>query len=179
MLPYRSTVEQLHTENFQGGPAATLDGVSKFNYNAGAYFEKNGFSIRDSYNFRSSYSGSSGIFGDGDITPADDQLDGPISYQISKAISISADVNNLLDAVQKTENSFGLLKTYNLIGCRITAGVHVSFWRPSNRRRDDLDYEPPRRLGPDGIVGKYGRTGPRRSKRTAGIIPRRCRSLHA
>jgi iron complex outermembrane receptor protein len=112
---------------FQGGPNATLDGVSKINYNAGAYFEKGGFGLRGSYTYRSSYSNGSGIFGDGDVTPAYGQLDGSVSYQITKAVSVNADVSNLLNAAQKTQNGFGLLDTYNLIGRRITAGVHVSF----------------------------------------------------
>lgn len=110
---------------FQGGPNIPLNDVSKYNYNAGGYFEKYGIGLRGSYTYRSRYSGGDGnYFGDGAFTPPYGQLDASASYQINPAISLTADVTNLLDAVQKTENNFGLVRIYSQIGRRITAGVH-------------------------------------------------------
>ncbi|MBD8548937.1 TonB-dependent receptor [Sphingomonas sp. CFBP 8760] len=113
---------------FQGGPNIPLNGVSKYNYNVGGYFEKYGIGLRGSYTYRSEYSSGDGnYFGDGTFVPAYGQLDGSVSYQLTPAISLSADVTNLLDALQKTENSFGLARIQSQIGRRITAGVHFRF----------------------------------------------------
>lgn len=110
---------------FQGGPNIPLNDVSKYNYNVGGYFEKYGIGIRGSYTYRSRYSGGDGnYFGDGAFTPAYGQLDASASYQLTPAISLSADVTNLLDAEQQTKNNFGLTRIYSQIGRRITAGVH-------------------------------------------------------
>ncbi len=113
---------------FQGGPSAPLNGVSKYNYNAGGYFEKYGIGIRGNYTYRSTFSsGDANYFGDGTFVPAYGQLDASVSYQLTPAISLSADVTNLLDALQKTENGFGLTRINSQIGRRITAGVHFRF----------------------------------------------------
>lgn len=113
---------------FQGGPNVPLNDVSKYNYNVGGYFEKYGIGLRGSYTYRSRFTGGdANYFGDGAFTPAYGQLDASASYQITPAMSLSADVTNLLDAVQQTKNNFGLTRIYSQIGRRITAGVHVRF----------------------------------------------------
>lgn len=69
----------------------------------------------------------SNYFGDYAFTQAYGQVDGSVSYEISRSISVSADVSNLLNAKPKVENSFGLLRSYTNRGRRITGGVRLKF----------------------------------------------------
>jgi TonB-dependent receptor len=76
----------------------TLQGLSKWSYNAVALYEKNGLRIRAAYNWRDDYLDT--ISGNGTAAipiyyKAYGQIDGSISYEVSPNISLVLDVVNL------------------------------------------------------------------------------------
>jgi iron complex outermembrane receptor protein len=112
----------------QDGLPFTLPGVSKFSYNAGIYFEKWGVGARAYYNWRGKYdTGVEDYFGDREFQKPYGQMDGSISYDVTHAVSVSLDFENLTNSVQRQENNFGLARQYLLTGRRFTLGVRGKF----------------------------------------------------
>ncbi len=110
----------------EGGMPFPLPGVSKFSYNVGMYFEKWGIGARTFYNWRGQYdTGGEDYFGDRELTKAYGQLDGSVSYDITKNITASLDFENLTNTAQKQVNNFGLARQYMLTGRRFTFGVRA------------------------------------------------------
>jgi iron complex outermembrane recepter protein len=112
----------------QNGLPFPLPGVSTFSYNIGAYFEKSGFGARAYYNWRSKYdTGNENYFGDRQVERAYGQLDGSISYDLAKNVTVSVDFENLTDSAQRRVNNFGLGRFYGLTGRRFTFGVRARY----------------------------------------------------
>lgn len=111
-----------------GQPKQATPGVSKWSYTLGGYFEKGGFGVRASYNYRSRYNQNlEDYFGDGDYARSYGQLDISSSYDINDSISLNADVTNALNTHTFTENALGVVRVESNVGRRITAGVRVKF----------------------------------------------------
>ncbi|MDY7540398.1 TonB-dependent receptor [Undibacterium sp. 5I1] len=74
-------------------------GLSKFSYNIAALYEKNGWSGRLAYNWRSKFVDTYNASNSGlDLTVAPiSSLDGSLSYKITPNLSITLDGSNLLD----------------------------------------------------------------------------------
>lgn len=112
----------------QDGPPRALPGVSKWSYNLAGYYEKSGFGLRVSYNFRSRFvNDATSYFGDGDFTKAYGQVDASASYDLNSNLSFNFDVTNLNNAKVTTVDIYDVLRTRNDVGRRVTAGVRVKF----------------------------------------------------
>lgn len=112
----------------QNGLPFPLPGVSKFSYNIGAYFEKWGFGARAYYNWRSKFeTGDANYFGDRNFQIPYGQLDGSVSYDVTKYATISIDFENLTNSVQQQQNNFGLARGYYQNGRRFTVGLRARF----------------------------------------------------
>lgn len=112
----------------QGQPAIPIAGASKWSYNLGGYYEKGGFGIRASYNYRSRYAVDPlSTFGDGDYQRGFGQLDVSASYDVNKQISLTADVTNLTNASLYNETQIGVLRAIQNFGRRFTGSVRVRF----------------------------------------------------
>jgi TonB-dependent receptor len=83
------------------GEYQKIPGLSKWTYNLAAFYEKSGLSARVSYNFRSDWVNGYGfdeVAGSytGNGTRARDRLDASVSYDITKSLTIGADISNIL-----------------------------------------------------------------------------------
>ena len=112
----------------ENGLPFPLPGVSKYSYNVGAYFEKWGLGARTYYNWRDKYeTGQDNYFGDREFQIAYGQLDGSISYDVTKFATISFDFENILNSAQKWVNNFGLARGWLENGRLFTLGVRARF----------------------------------------------------
>lgn len=112
-----------------------LPGVSKHSFNGQVYFEKAGFAARLSYSWRSkAFLGNFG-FGDGGVTrtlgiwgKAYGQLDGQVSYDITKKFGVFVEAVNLTKADQSAYLQFPELPfRYETGSRRIYIGAKASF----------------------------------------------------
>lgn len=69
--------------------------LSKHSYNLVAYYEKNKFSARAAYNWRSSYYDKLSYSGGASISEAYGQLDLSVSYKVMEGVTITADAQNI------------------------------------------------------------------------------------
>lgn len=112
----------------QGGPPLPLPGVSKYSYNLVGYYEKGPFSARIAYNYRSGFvNTTTSNFGDGSYGQSYGQLDLSSSLDVTKAITLTLDAQNLTDSAVRTQNEYGYGRGYENVGRRITAGVRAKF----------------------------------------------------
>ncbi|WP_294195040.1 TonB-dependent receptor [uncultured Sphingomonas sp.] len=112
----------------QGQPAIPISGASTRSYNIAGYYEKYGFGIRASYNYRNGFVNDPiSTFGDGDYQRSYGQLDISASYDINPMITLNADVTNATNAKIYNDTGVGLLRGVVDNGRRVTAGVRVRF----------------------------------------------------
>jgi TonB-dependent receptor len=112
----------------QGEPAIPISGASTRSYNIAGYYEKAGFGIRASYNYRNGFVNDAiSTFGDGDYQRSYGQLDISASYDINPMITLNADVTNATNAKIYNDTGAGLLRGVVDNGRRVTAGVRVRF----------------------------------------------------
>jgi TonB-dependent receptor len=102
-----------------GGDAdyVRITGLSKWTYNAALFYERNGVTGRISYNRRSPWvnyyrQASDGSQYTGVGIRATSRLDASLSYDISKHLTISADVSNLLAKPFENYNNYQPNRTY-------------------------------------------------------------------
>lgn len=91
------------TDTFAGaGTYQKIPGLSTWTYNAALFYEKDGLNTRISYNRRSDWINGYNTSPDntfqytGNGTYARDRLDASLSYDVTKAFTISADLGNIL-----------------------------------------------------------------------------------
>jgi len=112
----------------ENGLPFLLPGVSKFSYNVGGFFEKWGLGARAYYNWRSKYdTGNANYFGDRDYQLPYGQLDGSVSYDVTKFATVSFDFENVTGAAIKEQNNFGLARGWFQNPRRFTFGVRARF----------------------------------------------------
>lgn len=116
------------------GNSLPLLGVSKHSYNATVFYEKYGLSTRLSYNYRSRYLGNglTGLQDNIGVSPAIragfGQLDGSMSYAITKQVTVSFDAINILSAPQINYADFrSALLTKTQTDRRFFFGLRTSF----------------------------------------------------
>ncbi|MGR4863476.1 TonB-dependent receptor [Caulobacter sp. LARHSG274] len=93
------------------GAFVPIEGLSKWTYNAAVFYERHGVTGRLSYNHRSSWVNYYRQTSDGSLytgvgTKATSRLDASLSYDISKQLTISADVSNLLAKPFENTNNY-------------------------------------------------------------------------
>ncbi|KQU49783.1 hypothetical protein ASG67_11830 [Sphingomonas sp. Leaf339] len=112
----------------QGQPAIPISGASKRSYNIAGYYEKSGFGIRASYNYRNGFvNDPTSTFGDGDYQRSYGQLDISASYDLNRMVTLNADLTNATNAKIINDTGVGLLRGIVDNGRRVTAGVRVRF----------------------------------------------------
>jgi TonB-dependent receptor len=90
-----------NTDKFEGpGQFMTIPGLSKWTFNAAAFYEKHGFSARLSYWRRSKWvnwysSDQNGQYA-GNSTRSLERVDASVSYDLNKQLTVTADVANIL-----------------------------------------------------------------------------------
>jgi TonB-dependent receptor len=94
-----------------------IPGLSKWTYNAAVFYERNGLTARLSYNRRSAWVTNYRLADDGSQytgvgVRATSRLDASVSYDISKNLTISADVSNLLAKPFENYNNYQPDRTY-------------------------------------------------------------------
>lgn len=99
------------------GPFVRIEGLSKWTYNAAVFYERNGLTGRLSYNHRSPWvsyyrQNTDGSLYTGVGVRAISRLDASLSYDISKHLTISADVSNLLAKPFENYNNYQPNRTY-------------------------------------------------------------------
>jgi iron complex outermembrane receptor protein len=91
--------------------------LSKWTYNAAVFYERNGLTARLSYNRRSAWVTNYRLADDGSQytgvgVRATSRLDASLSYDISKNLTVSADVSNLLAKPFENYNNYQPDRTY-------------------------------------------------------------------
>lgn len=99
------------------GSYVRIEGLSKWTYNAAVFYERNGLTGRLSYNHRSPWvsyyrQATDGSQYTGVGVRATSRLDASLSYDISKNLTISADVSNLLAKPFENYNNYQPDRTY-------------------------------------------------------------------
>ncbi|MFZ6708544.1 TonB-dependent receptor [Undibacterium sp. TC9W] len=109
-----------------GGQKLNVIGNSRNQLNASGYYEKNGISLRLSYNYRSkSYGGLDE--GGQDVTSAYGQWDATANWDITPKISLFATAVNLTNSVIRTNTTDGLPVGVYENGARYSVGVRAKF----------------------------------------------------
>jgi TonB-dependent receptor len=123
-----------NTAEYITGGEIDFPGVSKTSYNATVFYEKEGFSTRLSYSYRSDYLLlPDGVGGLGSQIVADEygQLDASISYDINENFTVFANAVNLNDEEQvlreEIPTSGSLFSSRSHVGQRFTLGIRGSF----------------------------------------------------
>ena len=99
------------------GSYVRIEGLSKWTYNAAVFYERNGLTGRLSYNHRSPWvsyyrQASDGSQYTGVGVRATSRLDASLSYDISKQLTVSFDVSNLLAKPFENYNNYQPDRTY-------------------------------------------------------------------
>ncbi len=107
----------------------SLPGLSDHSYNVAVFYEKEGFSTRFAYNYRSEYlhapEGRLGALVYGDDFG---QLDGSISYDINKHFTITLDAINITEEEQKQYDQFEERLYENYVhGRRFSLGMRFRY----------------------------------------------------
>jgi iron complex outermembrane receptor protein len=109
-----------------GGRKLNVVGNSKNQLNASGYFEKNNYSLRLSYNYRSkSYGGLDE--GGQDVTSAYGQWDASANWDITPTVSLFASAVNLTNEVIRTNTTDGLPVGVYENGSRYSIGLRAKF----------------------------------------------------
>jgi len=109
-----------------GGRKLNVIGNSRNQLNASAYYEKNRYSFRVSYNYRSkSYGGLDE--GGQDVTSAYGQWDATANYDITPQISLFATAVNIGNEVIRTNTTDGLPVGVYENGARYSIGLRAKF----------------------------------------------------
>ena len=120
------TFTDAKTGALAGGRKLNVVGNSRNQLNASAYFERNGFMVRVSYNYRSkSYGGLDE--GGQDVTSPYGQWDASASWDITKQVSLYANAVNINNAVIRTNTTDGLPVGVYENGSRYSVGVRAKF----------------------------------------------------
>nr|WP_316644086.1 TonB-dependent receptor [uncultured Roseateles sp.] len=109
-----------------GGQALKVVGNSKNQLNLTGYYEKNGISLRLSYNYRDkSYGGLD--FGGQDVNSAYGQWDATASWDITPKLTLYASGVNLTNSVYRTNTTDGVPVGVYENGARYTVGLRAKF----------------------------------------------------
>ena len=120
------TFTDAKTGALAGGRKLNVVGNSRNQLNVGPYFERNGFSVRVTYNYRSkSYGGLDE--GGQDVTSAYGQWDASASWDITPQWSLYANAVNISNAVIRTNTTDGLPVGVYENGSRYSLGVRAKF----------------------------------------------------
>jgi iron complex outermembrane receptor protein len=120
------TLTDAKTGAVAGGQKLNVVGNSKHQLNASGYFERNGYSARLSYNYRSkSYGGLDE--GGQDVTSAYGQWDATASWDITQQLSLFASAVNIGNAVIRTNTTDGLPVGVYENGARYSLGLRAKF----------------------------------------------------
>lgn len=120
------TFTDAKTGALAGGRKLNVVGNSRNQLNVGPYFERNGFSVRITYNYRSkSYGGLDE--GGQDVTSAYGQWDASASWDITPQWSLYANAVNIANAVIRTNTTDGLPVGVYENGSRYSLGVRAKF----------------------------------------------------
>lgn len=114
---YLDGKNQLPNALGQATKMVTIPGVSKWSYNATLFYERGKISTRLSYNYRSKFNNFYSPNADGDLyvgegTKPIARLDYSLSYTVIPAITITADVSNILGKPFNNYRYFNETQTY-------------------------------------------------------------------
>lgn len=109
-----------------GGQQLNVIGNSKHQLNASAFYEKNGISLRLSYNYRSKSYGNLDEGGQ-DVNSAYGQWDASANWDVTPKISLFANAVNLSNSVIRTNTTDGLPVGVYENGARYSVGVRAKF----------------------------------------------------
>ena len=109
-----------------GGQQLNVIGNSKHQLNASAFYEKNGISLRLSYNYRSKSYGNLDEGGQ-DVNSAYGQWDASANWDVTPKISLFANAVNLTNSVIRTNTTDGLPVGVYENGARYSVGVRAKF----------------------------------------------------
>jgi iron complex outermembrane receptor protein len=120
------TLTDAKTGAVAGGQKLNVVGNSKHQLNASGYFERDGYSLRLSYNYRSkSYGGLDE--GGQDVTSAYGQWDATASWDFTPQLSLFASAVNIGNAVIRTNTTDGLPVGVYENGARYSLGLRAKF----------------------------------------------------
>ncbi|MES2321346.1 MAG: TonB-dependent receptor [Pseudomonadota bacterium] len=120
------TLTDAKTGALAGGQKLNVVGNSRNQLNASAFYEKNGYSARLSYNYRSkSYGGLNE--GGQDVTSAYGQFDATANWDITPRYSVFASAVNLTNEVIRTNTTDGLPVGVYENGSRYSVGLRAKF----------------------------------------------------
>jgi len=120
------TLTDAKTGALAGGQKLNVVGNSRNQLNASAFYEKNGYSARLSYNYRSkSYGGLNE--GGQDVTSAYGQWDATANWDITSRYSVFASAVNLTNEVIRTNTTDGLPVGVYENGSRYSVGLRAKF----------------------------------------------------
>ena len=110
------------------GRRLPFPGLSKNNANLIGYYEKGPISVRVAYNWRDDYLVSLSAANTGIYNDSYTDLSATLRYDITKAVSLNLEANNLLDQKQRTyDGSSEALRTNLFFGRVYKASVSVKF----------------------------------------------------
>lgn len=109
-----------------GAPGLKVLGNSRDQFNASAYYEKDGISTRLSYNYRSESFGGQTMGGQV-VNSAYGQWDATASYDVTPKISIFATAVNITNALVRSNTTDGLPLGVYENGARYSIGVRAKF----------------------------------------------------
>lgn len=120
------TLTDAKTGALAGGKKLNVVGNSRNQFNASGYYEKNDYSVRLSYNYRSkSYGGLNE--GGQDVTSAYGQWDATANWDLTPRFSVYASAVNLTNEVIRTNTTDGLPVGVYENGARYSLGVRAKF----------------------------------------------------
>lgn len=109
-----------------GAPALKVLGNSRDQFNASGFYEKDGISLRLSYNYRSKSYGNLDMGGQ-DVNSAYGQWDATASWDITPQVSLYASGVNLANAVVRTNTTDGVPIGVYENGARFGLGLRAKF----------------------------------------------------
>ena len=120
------TLTNATTGALAGGQKLNVVGNSKNQLNVSAFYEKNRYSFRLSYNYRSKSYGALDEGGQ-DVTSAYGQWDATANYDITPQVSLFASAVNIGNAVIRTNTTDGLPVGVYENGSRYSVGLRAKF----------------------------------------------------
>jgi len=118
------TLTDAKTGSLAGGQKLNVVGNSKNQLNASGYYEKNGYSVRLSYNYRSKFYGGLDEGGQ-DVTSAYGQWDATANWDITPRVSLFASAVNITNAIIRTNTTDGLPVGAYENGARYSVGIRA------------------------------------------------------
>jgi iron complex outermembrane receptor protein len=120
------TLTNAKTGAVAGGQKLNVIGNSKNQLNASAFYEKNHYSLRVSYNYRSKTYGNLDEGGQ-DVTSAYGQWDATANWDITPQVSVFASAVNIGNSVIRTNTTDGLPVGVYENGSRYSLGLRAKF----------------------------------------------------